>query len=85
MKKISFSVLATVIFLGFAGAPFAEDLSPKDIMTKNFFVSRVKDSRSETTMTLINEAGQKRVRQSTSVSKLLMSNWWIKKITNGSR
>lgn len=70
MKKFGFAVLSAVMFLGFTGASFAEDMSPKDIMTKNFFISRVKDSRSETTMTLINESGQKRERKSTGVSKL---------------
>ncbi len=70
MKRISFAVLAIVMFFSLSGASFGGDLSPKDIMTKNFFVNRVKDSKSETTMTLINESGQKRVRQSTGVSKL---------------
>lgn len=70
MKKYIFVVLSAVMFLGFAGVSFGEDLLPKDIMIKNFFVNRVKDSKSESSMTLINEAGQKRERKSTGVSKL---------------
>jgi hypothetical protein len=70
MKRFCFFVLSAVIFFGFANISFGEDLSAKDIMTKNFFVNRVKDSKSESSMTLINEAGQKRERKSTGVSKL---------------
>lgn len=70
MKRFGSLIFAAAMFLGFTGAASSEDLSPKDIMTKNFFVSRVKDSKSETAMTLINESGQQRVRKSTGVSKL---------------
>ncbi|MBI3583354.1 MAG: outer membrane lipoprotein-sorting protein [Nitrospinae bacterium] len=70
MKKIGFAVLSAVMFFGFSGASFGGDLLPKDIMTKNFFVNRVKDSKSESSMTLINESGQKRERKSTGISKL---------------
>src|SRR3990172_11909951 len=70
MKKFCFAVLSAVMLFGFAHTSFAEDMSPKDIMIKNFFVNRVKDSKSESAMTLINESGQKRERKSTGVSKL---------------
>jgi outer membrane lipoprotein-sorting protein len=50
---------------------FAADPDPTDIVRKNFMVGKVRDSRGEITMTLVSESGAKRVRQTTSVSKLL--------------
>ena len=70
MKRFSIAGFGIAVVFGFIGVSFGEDLSPKDIMTKNFFVNRVKDSKSESAMTLINESGQKRERKSTGVSKL---------------
>ena len=70
MERFIFAVLSAVMFFSFIHTSFGEELSPKDIMTKNFFVNRVKDSKSESAMTLINESGQKRERKSTGVSKL---------------
>ena len=63
MERFIFAVLSAVMFFSFTHTAFSEDLSPKDIMIKNFFVNRVKDSKSESAMTLINEAGQKRERK----------------------
>jgi outer membrane lipoprotein-sorting protein len=45
--------------------------SPEEIMRKNFTVSRVIDSDSEATFTLVNNSGQERVRKTQSVTKLI--------------
>lgn len=44
---------------------------PTEIMRRNFLVGKVSDSRSDVTMTLISENGARRVRSTTSLSKLL--------------
>ncbi len=50
---------------------FAADPDPTDIVRKNFMVGKVRDSRGDVTMTLVSASGTKRVRSTTSVSKLL--------------
>jgi uncharacterized protein len=45
--------------------------SPEEIMRKNFAVSRVIDSDSEATFTLVNNSGQERVRKTRAVTKLI--------------
>lgn len=70
MDVFKYFVIVAAMFFGFTGISFADESSPKDIMTKNFFVNRVKDSTSDSTMTLLGEGGQQRVRKSISVSKL---------------
>jgi predicted RND superfamily exporter protein/outer membrane lipoprotein-sorting protein len=45
--------------------------SPEEIMRKNFAVSRVIDSDSEATFTLVNNSGQERVRKTRVVTKLI--------------
>lgn len=45
-------------------------LSARDMMEKNFFVSRIKSWKSEATMVLINDKGQTRERKSTTFSVL---------------
>lgn len=51
-------------------AALGQALSAQETMRREYFVSRVKDSRSEATMTLINAAGQQRVRRLVSLTKL---------------
>jgi outer membrane lipoprotein-sorting protein len=48
----------------------AAELSAREIMEKNFYATKIKHLHSESTMTLINDKGQQRVRQSRSVSLL---------------
>ena len=48
----------------------AEDLSARDIMERNFFVTKVSSLQLESTMVLINGRGQQRERRSTGLVKL---------------
>lgn len=48
----------------------APELSAHEIMEKNFHVSKLKSLKSETTMVLINDKGQKRERKNTTLIKL---------------
>lgn len=48
----------------------AADLSARDIMEKNFYVTKIKTMKSDTTMLLINDKGQTRERKSETLSKL---------------
>lgn len=52
-----------------AAAP-AADLSARDIMEKNFFVTKISTVKSDATMILTNDKGQTRERKSTTLSKL---------------
>ena len=52
------------------GAVFAAELSGDDIMEKNFIVSKVRDSTSGATFTLINKGGQTRIRKTFGTTKL---------------
>lgn len=57
------------IGLGFSSVPAAE-LSAHGIMEKNFHVTKVKHLINDSTMTLINDKGQQRVRKTHSVNLL---------------
>ncbi|MEK7268591.1 MAG: outer membrane lipoprotein-sorting protein, partial [Nitrospirota bacterium] len=57
------------IGLGFSSVPAAE-LSARGIMEKNFHVTKVKHLINDSTMTLINDKGQQRVRKTHSVNLL---------------
>lgn len=46
------------------------ELSARDVMEKNFFVSKIKSLKTESTMVLINDKGQKRERKNTTTLKL---------------
>jgi hypothetical protein len=46
------------------------ELSARDIMEKNFFVSKVSALQADSTMVLINHRGQKRERRNTTIIKL---------------
>jgi len=48
----------------------APDLSARGIMEKNFFVSKVKSLKTDSTMVLINDKGQTRERKNTTILKL---------------
>lgn len=52
------------------GTEPASGLSARDMMQKNFFVSRIKSFKSDATMVLINDKGQTRERKSTTYSVL---------------
>lgn len=56
--------------LGVTSVASAAELSARDIMEKNFFVTKTKTLKSATIMVLINDKGQERERKSTTVSKL---------------
>src|SRR5262245_30239495 len=67
MHRLRFAVCLCLV----AAAAFAADPDPTELMRKNFTVGKPRDSRGDVTMTLINESGTKRVRQTTSLTKLL--------------
>ena len=48
----------------------AEGLSAQQIMEKNFFVTKVRTLKTDSTMVLINDRGQTRERKSTTLTKL---------------
>jgi hypothetical protein len=62
------------VFLGCGGGarppPRAAELTARDMMEKNFFVSKVKSLKAESLMVLINDKGQNRQRKSTNLVKL---------------
>jgi hypothetical protein len=67
--------LVCSLITSLAGAPaIATDIAPvlsaRDMMQKNFFVSRIKSLKSDATMVLINDKGQTRERKSTTFSVL---------------
>lgn len=53
-----------------ASTATAADLSARDIMEKNFYVTKIKHLLNDSTMTLINDKGQQRVRKTHSVNLL---------------
>lgn len=53
-----------------SGAPVAAELSAREIMEKNFFVSKVSSLQMESTMVLTNDRGQQRERRNTTTIKL---------------
>jgi predicted RND superfamily exporter protein/outer membrane lipoprotein-sorting protein len=73
LPAASTAVLALVLTLGLNMPPknaAAAELDLTSIMEKNFIVSKVLDSVSDATFTLINKAGQERVRKTFGTSKL---------------
>jgi outer membrane lipoprotein-sorting protein len=67
------SVVALIAVGAAAGLPtgtLAADLTARDIMEKNFFVTKVSSLQLESTMVLINDKGQQRERRSTGLIKL---------------
>ena len=53
-----------------AAAVSAEEPSARDIIEKNFYVTKVKHMLNDSTMTLVNDKGQQRVRKTHSVTLL---------------
>lgn len=75
MKQNVLSVSAILLFFGLA-LPIAHAAEPdlNQIMEKNFVVNKMLDSISDATFTLINKAGQERVRKTFGTSKLQANN-----------
>jgi outer membrane lipoprotein-sorting protein len=61
---------ALAIAISAAAAVRATDPPARDIMEKNFFVTKVSSLQLESTMVLINDKGQRRERRSTGLIKL---------------
>lgn len=73
MKIRALQILAGATLLGAVLRPTAhaaEALSARDIMEKNFFVSKIIALRSDATMVLTNDKGQVRERKISTLSKL---------------
>ncbi len=49
---------------------YSAEVSAHDIMEKNFFVSKIKSLKSDATMVLINDKGEKRERKNTTLLRL---------------
>lgn len=71
MKPV-FVLLLTVLHLGLATNEVRAEqtLSARDIMEKNFFASKIKTLKTESTMVLVNDKGQKRERKNATTLKL---------------
>src|SRR5260221_11589839 len=59
-----------VLALAPVGAAAAPELGARDIMEKNFFASKIKSLKTDLSMVLTNDKGQKRERKSTTTLKL---------------
>ena len=73
MKLPAQNAFAITILIGgvLTGTPVpAEELSARDIMEKNFHVTKIKHLLNDSTMTLTNDKGQQRVRKTHSVNLL---------------
>jgi outer membrane lipoprotein-sorting protein len=66
--RVATAALALATFT--AGASSAAEPSARDVMEKNFFVTKVASLQVELTMLLINDKGQQRERRSVGVIKL---------------
>jgi Outer membrane lipoprotein-sorting protein len=72
MKRTVLVLLASVLIVGPAPpvSRAAPELSARDMMEKNFFVSKIKSMQSTSTMLLVNDKGQTRERKSITFSVL---------------
>jgi len=70
MKRLLYSVLLAFGALSALGQTATSSLSARDIMEKNFFVSKVSSMQFDSVMVLINDKGQRRERNSTNIVKL---------------
>jgi outer membrane lipoprotein-sorting protein len=68
--EITAAVIVAVLGSLSGNEAWGNPLTPTEIMQKNFAVTKVLDSVSDVTFTLINKAGQERVRKTVTVSKL---------------
>jgi outer membrane lipoprotein-sorting protein len=66
---VTAAVAAAIVVAGVAAAR-AADPDARDIMERNFFVTKVSSLQLESTMVLINDRGQQRERRSTGLIKL---------------
>ncbi|MFZ5864219.1 MAG: outer membrane lipoprotein-sorting protein [Nitrospirota bacterium] len=70
VRGVAFMVVWVVSFIAtWSGHALAEPTA-REIMEKNFFVTKTKTLTSDATMVLINDKGQRRERKSTTISKL---------------
>lgn len=67
---IAFIGALTVAGVVLSAAGAAPEPSARDIMERNFFVSRIKSLKTDAEMILINDRGQKRERRNTNLVKL---------------
>ncbi len=63
-------VIVVAAWLAAATGAVADELSADEIMRRNFMVGKVRDSRAEITMTLINAGGDRRERSTLGFTKL---------------
>lgn len=70
VNLLLFGALITSSAVHAAGAVATPELSARDMMEKNFFVSRFKSLKSEATMILVNDKGQTRERKNSTFSVL---------------
>jgi outer membrane lipoprotein-sorting protein len=72
MKQVTIAaaVIAALLTAPAGSAAPAQQPSAKEIMERNFFVSKVSSLRIESTMVLVNARGQERIRRNTAMFKL---------------
>lgn len=73
MKRYKVLSAALSVFLAawaLPSGPAHAEMTAREIMEKNFFVTKTKNLTSDSTMILVNDKGQTRERKSTTVSKL---------------
>ena len=72
MSRILIALIGALTVAGAApsAAAAAPEPSARDIMERNFFVSRIKSLKTDAEMVLINDKGQKRERRNTNLVKL---------------
>lgn len=64
------AAIAIIAIFAVGQSQSAYALTPVEIMEKNFMVAKITDTTTQTTMTLTNKSGQKRVRKTAGVTKL---------------
>ncbi len=67
---VTMSSALTFVTLASIGVSAAPELSAHAIMEKNFFASKIKSMKTDSTMILINDKGQQRERKNTTLLKL---------------
>jgi outer membrane lipoprotein-sorting protein len=71
MRRALFAFITSLAVAGLASlAGAAPEPSARDIMERNFYVTRIKSLQTEAEMILINDKGQKRERKNTNLVKL---------------
>lgn len=67
---IASALFGALMLVSLAPVNAAPELSARDIMEKNFYASKVKSLKTDSTMVLINDKGQQRERKNTTLVKL---------------